>query len=224
MEKTRTTISAKTADASTASATWLPIAESEVVDALKNALTKGAKESISIASAVDGFYRNPKLFIPWPAEAEKMKTVLSSLGLSSQVATVEKTINRAAEEASKSAFEVFVSAIKNMTVKDGIAIVTGGDNAATEYLRQTTSNELSEKFKPIVKKAIGKVKLTSYWNPLMKKYNKIPGVQKQNPDLEQYITDKAIDGLMVLIAEEEAKIRKDPAGQVTDILNRILKK
>ena len=216
---------AQTEAASTSTApSLLPISETDIANALKEALTKGALESAGIASAPDGFYKNPKLFIPWPTEAAKMKQTLTNIGMGKQVAAVEESMNRAAEEAAKGAFDVFAAAIKGMTIKDGIAIVNGGETSATEYLRATTSATLSSKFKPIVSKAISKVKLTSCWKPLMTQYNKLPGVTKQNPDLEQYITNKAIDGLMVLIAEQEVKIRKDPAAQVTDILRRVFGK
>ncbi|MDR2848804.1 MAG: DUF4197 domain-containing protein [Bacteroidales bacterium] len=216
---------AKTEATSTStSSSLLPLTETDITAALKEALTKGALESAGLASALDGFYKNPKLFIPWPAETAKMKQTLTSLGMGKQVATVEETMNRAAEEAAKGAFDVFAAAIKGMTIKDGIAIVNGGETSATEYLRSSTSSTLSNKFKPIVKKAISNVKLTSYWKPLMTQYNKLPGVKKQNPDLEQYITNKTIDGLMILIAEQEIKIRKDPAAQVTDILKRVFGK
>jgi hypothetical protein len=215
----------KTSSAATTGATGaLALTDADIAGALKDALTIGVKESAVIASAMDGFYKNPKICIPWPAEAEKMKSALSGLGLSKQVAAFEESMNRAAEEASKTAFDVFAAAITEMTVKDGIAIVNGGKTAATEYLREKTYSSLSKKFSPIVKTAIDKVKVTSYWNPLVTKYNKIPGVKKQNPDLEKYITGKTIDGLMILIAEQETKIREDPAAQITDILRRVFGK
>jgi hypothetical protein len=130
-------------------------------------------------------------------------------------------MNRAAEEASKEAAPVFVQAIKTMTITDGINILRGGDNAATTYLKGRTSNELTTKFSPIVKKAIQKVELTKYWKPIITSYNKIPGVKKQNPDLDRYVTEKTLEGLFTLLAQEEAKIRKDPLAQVTDLLRRV---
>ena len=193
----------------------------EVIAGLKEALTIGAKESASAASKVDGFYKNPKLFIPWPSEAQKMKDVLVQTGFSKQVAAFEESINRAAEEAAKGAFDVFAGAVKEMTIADGFAILNGGETAATQYLRDKTTAPLKGKFSPVVKNAIEKVNVTSYWSPLVNAYNMIPGVTKQNPNLEDYITDRAIDGLMTLIAEQETKIRKDPAAQVTALLKRV---
>ena len=108
-----------------------------------------------------------------------------------------------------------------MSISDGFAILKGADTAATNYLRKTTYNPLAEKFLPIVKEAINKVKVTSYWNPLVTTYNKIPGVKKQNPNLDDYVTKKAINGLFILVADEEAKIRKDPIARVSDILKKV---
>ena len=194
---------------------------SEVIAGLKEALTIGAKESATSASTADGFFKNPKIFIPWPAEAQKMKDVLVSTGLNKQVTAFEESMNRAAEEAAKGAFDVFAGAVKEMSIADGFTILNGGETAATQYLREKTTVPLKGKFSPIVKNAIDKVNVTSYWNPLVNTYNMIPGVTKQNPNLEDYITDRAIDGLMTLISEQETKIRKDPAAQVTALLKKV---
>jgi len=201
-----------------------PLTNSEVIAGLKEALTIGARESATIASAVDGFYKNPKIAIPWPAEALKMKEVLVSTGLSRQVAAFEESMNRAAEEAAKGAYDVFAGAVREMTIQDGFSILNGTDTAATHYLREKTTLPLKSKFSPVVKNAIEKVNVTSYWSPLVNAYNMIPGVTRQNPNLEDYITGRAIDGLMLLIAEQEVKIRKDPAAQVTALLKKVFGK
>jgi hypothetical protein len=114
-----------------------------------------------------------------------------------------------------------MQAIRTMTITDGVNILKGGDNAATTYLKGRTSAELTNKFSPIVKKAIQKVELTKYWKPIINSYNKIPGVKKQNPDLDRYVTEKTLEGLFTLLAQEEAKIRKDPMAQITDLLRRV---
>lgn len=196
----------------------------EVVAGLKEALSIGAENSAGLASKVDGFYKNPAIFIPWPKEAKNMKDKLVAIGMNKQVEEFEASLNRAAEEAAKSAAPIFISAVKNMTVTDGFNILKGADTSATNYLRNNTTSSLRATFSPIVKSAIEKVKVTSYWTPLITTYNKIPMVQKQNPDLEAYVTNKAIDGLMILIANEEIKIRNNAAAQVTDLLKKVFGK
>ncbi len=198
-----------------------PLSNDEVISGLKEALTVGTNNSTAFASKVDGFYKNPSLFIVFPPEAQKVKDWALKVGMNSQVEKFEMTLNRAAEEASKGAAEVFVNAVKGMSISDGFAILKGADNAATQYLIDKTSAELKQKFTPVVQSAIDKVELTKYWNPIITAYNKVPLVEKQNPDLTAYVTDRAMQGLFKLIAEEELKIRKDPVARVTDILKRV---
>lgn len=193
----------------------------EIIQGLKEALNHGTNNSTAQVSKVDGYLKNPRLFIPWPPEAVEMKNKLVKLGMQKKVDEFETSLNRAAEEAAKTAAPVFLTAIKNMTVTDGMTILKGNDTAATHYLKGATSTELYTQYKPIVKDAINKVKVTQYWDPLVKKYNKIPGVKKQNPDLEDYVTRKAMGGLFLLVADEEAKIRKDPMARVNDILKKV---
>lgn len=203
------------------SSTAKPLSNEEIIEGLKEALNVGTKNSTAKASAVDGFYKNPKLFIPFPPEAKKVKETLDALGMQQQTGKFVMTLNRAAEEAAKDAAPVFLNAIKAMTITDGLTILKGSDSAATKYLQNTTHAELKTKFTPIVQNAINKVELTKYWNPLITEYNKVPFVEKQNPDLTAYVTDRALVGLFKLVAEEELKIRKNPAAQVTDILKRV---
>lgn len=199
----------------------VPLTNDEVVKGLKEALTIGTNNSAGLASKLDGYYKNPALFIPFPPEAKKVKDYAKQVGLTPQVNKFEMTLNRAAEEAAKNAAPVFINAIKGMSIGDGFTILKGSNNAATQYLKDKTSSELTQKFTPIVKAAIDKVELTKYWNPIITKYNKIPFVQKQNPNLTAYVTDKAILGLFKLIADEELKIRSNPAAQVTDLLKNV---
>jgi hypothetical protein len=193
----------------------------EVVKGLKEALSVGTNNSSSLASKADGFYKNPRLFIPWPEEAKEMKARLLKMGFEKKIQEFETSLNRAAEEAALKAAPIFMDAITNMSVQDGFAILNGADTSATNYLRKTTYAPLKNNFLPVVKDAIEKVNVTSYWNPLVTAYNRLPGVKKQNPDLDDYVTNKAINGLMVLIADEEIKIRKDPAARVSDILKKV---
>lgn len=193
----------------------------EVVKGLKEALTVGTNNSSGMASKLDGYYKNPRIYIPWPAEAQEMKARLLKMGMEKKITEFETSLNRAAEEAAKKAAPVFIDAITNMSLQDGFAILKGADTAATNFLRKTTYSPLEQKFMPIVKEAINTVKVTSYWNPLVTTYNKLPGVKKQNPDLDKYVTNKAINGLMLLISDEEIKIRKDPAARVSDLLKKV---
>ncbi|OFY84286.1 MAG: hypothetical protein A3F72_14795 [Bacteroidetes bacterium RIFCSPLOWO2_12_FULL_35_15] len=198
-----------------------PLTNDQVVKGLKEALTIGATNSTGIASKLDGFYKNPALFIPFPPEAKKVKDYAKQIGLSAQVTKFEMTLNRAAEEAAKNAGSVFLNAIKGMSISDGFAILKGGNNAATLFLKNKTTAELTQKFTPIVKAAIEKVQLTKYWNPIITKYNKIPLVQKQNPNLTSYVTERALKGLFKLLADEELKIRTNPAAQITTLLQNV---
>ena len=193
----------------------------EVIKGLKEALSIGTNNSSSLASKADGYYKNPRLFIPWPEEAKDMKEKLMKMGMEKKIVEFETSLNRAAEEAAKKATPIFTNAIVNMSVQDGFAILKGADTAATNFLRKTTYSPLEGEFLPVVKEAINTVKVTSYWNPLVTTYNKLPGVKKQNPDLDKYVTNKAINGLMILISDEEVKIRKNPTARVTDLLKKV---
>lgn len=196
----------------------------EVIRGLKEALTVGAKNSIRLTSRENGFYGNPRIAIPFPPEADKMRKALLKAGLKRQVEKFTLTMNRAAEEAVKQALPIFTEAVTSMSVSDAMGILNGPDNAATQYFRQKTDARLYNAFTPIVKDAIGKVKLTAYWKPLAKAYNRIcliSGGEPVNPNLNEYITRRAIDGLFVLIEQEEKNIRNNPAARVSDILKRV---
>jgi hypothetical protein len=196
----------------------------EIVQGLKEALTVGAKNSSNEASKTDGFFRNAQLFIPFPPEAIKVKNTLESAGLKNLVNDFELSLNRAAEDASKRAFPIFQNAITSMTINDAMGILKGSENAATEYLRSKTLSQLKSEFTPIVKQSISNVKVTNYWSPIATNYNRLTlltGGEQVNPNLDVYITDRAIEGLFKLIAKEEALIRKDPAARVTDILRKV---
>ncbi len=196
----------------------------QVIAGLKEALTVGAGNSATGASANDGFFKNPKIFLPFPPDAIKVKEKVEAVGFQPQVEKFVTTLNRAAEEASKEAKPIFVNAITSMTVADGFTILKGADNAATKYLEDKTSGALYTAFKPKVQAAIQKVELTKYWKPIIDKYNlltALSGGDKINPDLEDYITKRAMSGLFSLIADEELKIRKDPIARVSDLLKSV---
>jgi len=196
----------------------------EVIAGLREALVQGAQAAGNKASAVDGFYKNPLLFIPFPEEAIKVKNTAVQYGFKGKVDDFEMTMNRAAESASKEAREVFVQAIRGMSVQDGFAILRGNNNAATVFLRNATETELKTRFSPKVRTAIDAVQLTSYWEPLVtiyNTYNLFSGGQNVNPDLEAYITERAIRGLFVHIEAEELLIRQDPQARATELLKRV---
>lgn len=201
-----------------------PLTNDEVIRGLKQALEKGAQLAVSTVSVEGGFNNNSLIKIPFPAEAAKVKETALNLGLSSQVAKFEDNLNKAAELASKEATNVLVNAITDMTVADGFAILRGEENAATSFLRKNTEDELRAKFGDIVQSKIDEVKLTSYWEPLAKAYNTstlLTGGQAINPDLEAYVTQKALDGLFVYVAKEEKNIRANPAARTTELLTRV---
>ncbi|MFH0895263.1 MAG: DUF4197 domain-containing protein [Bacteroidota bacterium] len=193
----------------------------EVIKGLKEALTIGTNTGVGIASKADGFFKNPAIKVPFPPEAKAMETKLRAMGMTKQIDKFVLTLNRAAETASKDAGPIFVAAIAAMTIGDGMNILKGADDAATQYLRSKTKAELKVKFLPIVKAAITKVELLKYWNPLANTYNKMPGVQKVNPDLNDYTTERTLEGLFKLVAVEEGKIRKDPLSRTSDLLKKV---
>ncbi|MDB5272387.1 MAG: hypothetical protein JWO58_754 [Chitinophagaceae bacterium] len=193
----------------------------EIVQGLKEALNVGANKSASSASQVDGYLKNERLFIPFPPEAAKMKSQLIKLGLQQQVTEFETSLNRAAEEAAKKAAPIFMDAVKNMTVTDGMNVLMGADTAATHYLKDATSTGLYTQYQPVVQDALKKVEVTRYWSTLVTEYNRIPGVKKQNPNLEDYVIKRGISGLFVLVADEEKKIRTDPSTRFSSTLKTV---
>lgn len=196
----------------------------EVIAGLKEALTVGINKGSGLASATDGFFKNPAIKLPFPPDAQKVKDKAIDLGLQNKVDQFELTLNRAAEEATKEAGPIFIQAIKDMSIGDGFTILKGEDNAATNYLRDKTTSKLVSAFSPKVKAAIDKVQLTKYWTPLTKAYNSaniLTGGSDVNTDLNAFVTERAIKGLFLLVEKEEKNIRKDPLARATDILKKV---
>lgn len=193
----------------------------EIASGLKEALTNGVSKGSDLVSQLDGYYKNPEIKIPFPPEVKQVETSLRQLGLGSEVDKFVESLNRAAEDAAKEAKPIFVSAIKQMTIQDAWGILKGEQDAATKYLNRTTSLALKEKFKPVVKKSLDKVNATKYYSDLVKTYNKIPLVQKINPNLDDYATDRAIQGLFVMIAKEEKNIRANPGARTSELLKKV---
>jgi len=195
--------------------------EAEAGEGIKQALIKGITKGVSEVSQLDGYFKNPEIKIPFPPEAQKVESTLRDIGMDKQVDKVILTLNRAAEDAAVEAKDIFIDAIRQLTFQDAIAIVTGEKNAATEYLRNSTSQQLSQRFEPIIENSLEKVDATKYWGDAVGAYNKIPFVKRVNPDLEAYVTQKAIDGLFVMVAREEQAIRENPVERTSEILRKV---
>lgn len=199
----------------------VPPTQVEVTAGLKEALKVGIKNAVASTSKTDGFYGNSLIKIPFPEEAIKVRKALLNLGMTQLVNDFDKSINRAAEQASAKATDIFVDAITQMTFNDAMAIWKGENNAATTFLKRTTSTRLEAEFKPIISTALQQVEATKYWNDITTAYNKIPFVTPVNTDLEGYVTHEAIDGLFTLVAQEEKDIRTNPEARVSSILQRV---
>jgi hypothetical protein len=197
------------------------ISEKDAVDGIKEALVKGATESVRLVSNLDGYWGNPEIKIPFPPEAKEVENKLRAIGLGQKVDEFNLSMNRAAEKAGSEAKAIFIAAIKGMTVTDAINIVRGQNNAATLYLQTTTTPELKNKFQPVIKTSLDNTNVTKYWNDLITAYNRIPFIRKMNPNLPEYVTDKAINGVFIMLAKEELKIRKDPVARTTELLKKV---
>jgi hypothetical protein len=198
--------------------------EKDAADAIKEALVNGTGESVKLVSVIDGYWGNPEIKIPFPPEAINVESKLRAIGMGKQVDQFNESMNRAAEKAAEEAKPIFTAAIKGMTVIDAINIVKGEKNAATMYLKKTTSPELNAAFQPPIRTSLDNVSASKYWSELITVYNSIPLVKKMNPDLTAYVTDKAIEGLFVMIAKEELKIRNDPMARTSELLKRVFGK
>jgi hypothetical protein len=181
---------------------------------LKEALNVGVQKGTAQLSAVNGFFSNAAVKILMPPEAQKAEKTLRGMGLGKQVDDAILSMNRAAEDAAKSAAPIFLNAIKQMTITDAVGILKGGDDAATKYL-------LTAAFNPVIKQSLEKVDATKYWNSVFSTYNKIPFVKKVNTDLVAYVTDKALSAIFYQVALEEVNIRKNPLAQTTSLLKSV---
>lgn len=210
----------KTAE-ETISGTSSSLTEGEVASGLKEALTNGVDKGVERLSKPDGYFKDLSIKILLPDEAKNVESKLRQLGQGKMVDDAIESLNRAAEDAANGAKDIFVTAIKSMTVNDAMGILKGDKSAATTYLEKSTRGALVEKFMPVIKASLDKVGATKHWNTIFSTYNKIPLVQKVNPNLEEYATNKAIDGLFVQIAKQEKEIRDNPAARVSDLLKKV---
>jgi Protein of unknown function (DUF4197) len=198
-----------------------PLTADEVGQGLKEALTQGTSKGADSVSQVDGYFKNPSIKILFPPDAKKMEEKLNEIGLKNDVDRFILSLNRAAEDAAKSAKPIFIDAVKQMSIDDAWNILKGPPDAATQYLRKTSTAQLKAKFTPVIKNSLDKTSATKYYTDMAKTYDKIPFTKKVNPDLVGYATDMAIQGLFTLIAQEEKNIRQNPAARTSDLLKKV---
>ena len=188
---------------------------------LKEALTKGSQIAVQKLGVENGFFGNDKVKIPLPESLQKVESLMRSMGMSKQADELLLRMNRAAEAAVPEARALLVNSVKQMSVEDAKGILTGGNDAATQYFKRTTAEPLAGKFLPIVKKAMEKVKLAEAYNTYADRGAKFGLVKTEDARIENYITRKTLDGLYSMIAEEEKAIRADPVGQTSNILKKV---
>ncbi len=201
------------------------LSNDEIISGLKEALSIGAKNTSKNLGVTDGFFKNAAIKILMPAEAQKAEKTLRQLGMGNLVDNAILSMNRAAEDAASGITNIFINAISQMTLSDGLKILQGSDNAATDYLKKTTTAQLTQKMRPVIDSSLAKVNATGYWKDVFTAYNKIPfSGQKVNTDLTAYVTEKALSGIFYSIGQEEQKIRKDPSARVTGLLQKVFTK
>lgn len=188
---------------------------------LKQALDFGIDKQVKKLTSKDGFYKNQLVKIALPAELQKVDKTLRSIGLGKLADEGVKALNRAAEDAVKEATPIFINAVKEITFNDVKTILLGTDNAATQYLEGRTTAALYDKFNPVIKNSFGKVGADQIWNNLITKYNAIPLTADVNPDLTDYVTQQALQGVYKMIAVEEKQIRTKSQSRTTDLLKRV---
>lgn len=198
------------------------ITNTEIVAGLKEALDLGAKAATNKLSVKDGFFGNAMVKVLMPPEAAKVENTLRQFGMGAYVDKAILSMNRAAEDAAIQAQPIFINAIKGMTVQDALNILKGSNDAATQYLKAKTMAQLTSAFKPVISASLEKVNATKYWSEVFEVYNNLPTTHnKVNPDLTAYVTERALNGVFLYIAEEEGRIRLNPAARVTDLLKKV---
>lgn len=197
------------------------ISGQEAGGGLKEALTQGAAKAVDLLGRSDGFLGNPKVKIPLPGYMEKAEGLMRGLGMGKQADELIIAMNRAAEAAVPEAKKLLVDAVKQMSVEDAKGILSGGNDAGTQYFKRKTSEPLGQKFLPIVQKAIAKVKLKDTYEKFAKKGAKFGLVKEKDTQLENYVTEKALDGLYLMIAEEEKAIRENPVGAAGNLAKKV---
>ena len=193
----------------------------DISNGLKEALNNGISKQVSKLTAIDGFFGNESVKILMPDELQKVDETLRKLGMNKLADDGIKMLNRAAEDAVKEATPVFVNAVKNMSLNDARGILMGNENAATTYLETETNADLYTKFNPVVQNSLTKVGADKIWKSIISKYNKLPLVEKVNPDLTDYVTNKALSGVFKMITIEEKNIRTDLNSRTSGLLKKV---
>lgn len=193
----------------------------DIAGGLKEALNNGISKQVSKLTATDGFYKNTAVKILLPEELRKVDSGLRKIGLSSLADEGLKVLNRAAEDAVKEATPIFVDAVRNMSFMDAKSILFGNESAATTYLKNTSSTALYAKFNPVIKNSFAKVGADKVWTNIITKYNSIPLVNKVNPDLTDYVTNKALNGVFKMVAVEEKNIRTNLSSRTSVLLQKV---
>ncbi len=207
--------------ASAHAASLADLSNKDATGGLKEALTQGATKAVGQLGRTDGFLGNPKVKIPLPDSLRQVEGLMRGIGAGRYADELVTAMNRAAEAAVPEAKTLLVNSIKQMSVQDAKSILTGGDDAGTQYFKRTTSAPLEAKFKPMVKKAIERVKLAEKYEQFAGRAAKFGLVKQEDTHLENYVTAKALDGLYLMIAEEEKAIRKDPVGAAGSLAKKV---
>ena len=199
------------------------ITQGEAKSGLTEALKVGLVAATNLLSKEDGYYGNNLVKIPWPEEAQFVMNAMNTLGMHDKVEIVTKSLNKAAEKAAGEALDVFVQSLTQMTFQDALGIVKGGDGAGTEYFKGTTTVILTEKFRPIIENSLGQVNATDIWSSVIGIYNNlpIPGKKPVNTDLTAFVTEKAMDGLFLMVEKKENEIRSKVSERTSGILQKV---
>jgi len=200
------------------------LSNEQVVSGLKEALHVGTTNAVGSVSKTDGYLGNAAIKILMPEKMQKVADVLGKVGYQKQVDDFVTSMNRAAEKAAPQAKPIFVDALKEMSFEDARKILGGGDTAATDYFKTKTHDRMYDAFKPIVSSRMNEVGVAQSYKAMMGKYSSIPFARTESMDLDHYVTNKALDGIYYMVAQEEKKIRTDPAARVTDLLKTVFGK
>jgi hypothetical protein len=197
------------------------LSNQDAVSGLKAALEKGSGAAVDLLGKTDGFFGNSAVKIPLPDSLKKYEKLMHSVGMGKYADELVLTMNRAAEAAVPEAKKLFVDSIRKMSVQDAKGILTGGQTSGTEYFKRTTSEQLRAKFLPIVKQATAKVKLAEKYNQYAQKGAQFGLVKKDQANLDDYVTQKSLDGLFYMVGEEEKKVRQNPVQAGSDIIKKV---